>query len=566
MGYEIDTRDGVARLRRARELFLTDRRLPEDLPAWLSAAWRRSCFAELDVTRDHVPAVPVSLETPLVRAATPVLAKLAGDLAGLGAAVVLSDRLARVVGCWADEEAVGAHLARIGTRLGTDLSERSTGTNGISHVLDTGGPCVIGGPEHLFELYQDTVCAGAPVTDPVTRKVVGAVAVVCELDAPLRVLHAITTTATGAIERELVHAASAHEHRLLEAYLRAGPGRHPVAVLDGRTRLVSDAAAGLLRPRDIDTLESYAIEAARDGALPTTELILDGGVKVYLHPALPGDSGGVLVVVEPPQPRPVRRRSRLSLFADAGLSGSSPVWRSLERSVARAGTRPMVLLGEPGVGKTEVARAVLGDPVVLDAADNDAWLEEVGKALAQPARAVLLRHVECLRRSIAARLASFLAEEHSGRVIATVTTGIRPGCVEVLRTGWSPVEIRVPSLRERTADIPEFARRFGGGVHLTQDTRATLQRHDWPGNITELKAVIAWARAEAAEPTISARHLPGRLRSAPLHPRLSELEKAERKTISDALLAANGNRVQAAALVGIGRATLYRKLRRYGLE
>lgn len=563
MAYEIETRDGVARLRRARELFLTDRRLPEDLPAWLSAAWRRSCFAELDVTRDHVPAVPVSLETPLVRAATPVLAKLAGDLAGLGAAVVLSDRHARVVGCWADAESVGAHLARIDTRLGTDLSERSTGTNGISHVLDTGVPFVVGGPEHLFELYQNTVCAGAPVTDPVTRKVAGAVAVVCELDAPLRVLHTIATTAAGAIERELVHAASAHEHRLLEAYLRAGPGRYPIAVLDGRTRLVSEGAAGLLRPRDVDTLESYAIEAARDGALPTTELILEHGVKVHLHPAMSGDGGGVLVVVEPPQARPARRRARLSLFADAGLSGSSPAWRSLERSVARAGTRPVVLLGEPGVGKADVARAVLREPVVLDAADDDNWLAEVREALAHPA--VLLRHVERLRRGRAVRLAALLAGDHPARVVATVTTSTRPVCADVLRTGWSPVEVRVPSLRERTADIPELARRFGGGVHLTQDARATLQRHDWPGNLTELKAVVTAARAEAGGLTVGARHLPGRLRSAPAHPRLTELEKVERSAISEALLAANGNRVQAAALLGIGRATLYRKLRRYGL-
>ncbi|WP_326834928.1 helix-turn-helix domain-containing protein [Amycolatopsis rhabdoformis] len=563
MGYEIDTRDGVARLRHARELFLTERRLPDDLPPWLSAAWRRSRFAGLDVTRDHVPAVPVPLETPLVRAATPVLAKLAGDLVGLGAAVVLSDGHARVVGCWADEEAVGAHLARIDTRLGADLSEPSTGTNGISHVLDTGGPFVLGGPEHLFELYQNTVCAGAPVTDPVTRKILGAVAVVCELDAPLRVLHAITTTATGAIERELVHATSAHEHRLLQAYLRAGPARNPIAVLDGRTRLVSAAAAGLLRPQDIDTLESYAIEAAREGALPTTELVFDDGVKVHLHPAVPGDSAGVLIVVDPPPPSAERRRARLSLFADAALSGSSPAWRSLERSVARVRTRPMLLLGEPGVGKADVARAVLGDPLVLDAADDDTWLAEVQEALAQPA--VLLRHVERLHRSRAARLATLLAGEHPARVIATFTTGTGSVCADVLRTGWSPVEILVPGLRERTADIPELARRFGG-VHLTQDAQTTLQRHDWPGNLAELKAVMASAAAEAAGPTVSARHLPGRLRSSAAHPRLTELEKAERQAISDALLTANGNRVQAATLLGIGRATLYRKMRRYGLD
>ncbi|MFI5607874.1 sigma-54-dependent Fis family transcriptional regulator [Amycolatopsis sp. NPDC051903] len=561
MAYEIETRDGLARLRRARELFLTERRVPHDLPEWLSAAWRRSCFGELDVTREYVPAAPVSQETPLARAAAPVLTKLAGDLAGLGAAVVLSDRHARVVGCWADGEDVGAHLDRIDTRPGADLSESSTGTNGISHVLDTGGPFVIGGPEHIFGLYQHTVCAGAPVTDPVTRKLSGAVAVVCELGSPLRVLHAVAMTATAAIERELLHAASAHEHRLLEAYLRAGPGRFPIAVLDGRTRLVSDAAASLLRPRDIETLESYAIEAARDGGLRTRELILDDGVKVRLRHALPGDAAGLLVVAEPPRAGAPRRHDRLSLFAGAGLVGGSPAWRSLERSVVRAGQRPLLLLGEPGAGKAEVARAVLGEPLVLTAADDDAWLTEVEAALAAPA--VLLRHVERLHRERAARLAALLATGHSARVVATFTTGA--GCAEVLRIGWSPVEILVPSLRERTADIPALAQRFAEGAHFTQDARATLQRHDWPGNLVELKAAVTAAREEAAGPTISARHLPGRLRSSPAHPRLTELEKAERQAIADALRTAAGNRVRAAALLGIGRATLYRKLRRYGL-
>ncbi|MGW4487668.1 sigma-54-dependent Fis family transcriptional regulator [Amycolatopsis sp. NPDC004368] len=564
MGYEIDTRDGLARLRHAREVFLTERRLPADLPAWLSAAWRRSRFAELDVTRDHVPEVPVSLDTPLVRAATPVLTRLAADLVGLGAAIVLSDRHAHVVGCWADDEAVGAHLARIDTRLGADLSESSTGTNGISHVLATRGPFVIGGPEHLFGLYQHSVCAGAPVTDPITHKAAGAVAIVCELDAPLRVLHAVATTAAGAIERELLHAASAHERRLLEAYLRAGPAKYPIAVLDGRTRLVSDSAAALLRPRDLETLESYAVEAVRDGALPTTELILEDGVKVRLSPALADDNRGVLVVAEPVPPRPARRRVRLSLFADAGLVGSAPAWRSLERSVADAGTRPLLLLGEPGVGKTSVARAVLGDPPVLEATDDDGWLAEVAAALRAPA--VLLRHVERLGPGRGARLAALLADDHHARVVATFTTGAGPGCADLLRTGWSPVEVLVPGLRERTADIPELAQRFAGGARFTQDARTTLQRHDWPGNLVELKAVVAAAEAEAAGPTVGARHLPGRLRSSSAHPRLTELEKAERLAISEALRTANGNRVRAAVLLGIGRATLYRKLRRYGLE
>jgi transcriptional regulator with GAF, ATPase, and Fis domain len=224
----------------------------------------------------------------------------------------------------------------------------------------------------------------------------------------------------------------------------------------------------------------------------------------------------------------------------------------------------MLLLGEPGVGKASVARAVLGDPVVLEAVDDDNWLGEVAEALTAPG--VLLRHVERLSRARAGRLATLLTAGQPARVIATLTTSAASAAADLLRTGWSPVEILVPSLRDRTADIPELAHRFSGGAHFTQDARSTLQRHDWPGNLAELKAVVAAAEAEAGGPTVSARHLPGRLRSAPAHPRLTELEKAERLAISGALRTANGNRVRAAALLGIGRATLYRKLRRYGLD
>ncbi|MEU0466833.1 helix-turn-helix domain-containing protein [Amycolatopsis sp. NPDC006131] len=550
MAYQIDTRDGLARLRRAREEFLTERRLPDDLPEWLSAAWRRSWFTGADVTRDHVPAVPVAPESQLVRAATPVLAGLAEDLSGLRAAVVLSDSHARIVGCWAGDEPMRAHLERIDTRPGADLSESTTGANGISHVLSTREPVLIGGPEHLFELYQDTVCAGAPVTDPITRRISGAIAVVCDLSAPLAVLDALARTASRTIERELLHAAPARERRLLETYLAAAPGREAVAVLDGRTRIVSDAAADLLSPQDLDTLESYAVEAARDGRAPSGELTLGDRLTVRLAPAAPG---GLLVTVT--AARPPRRRAGPGLFAAAGLAGSSPPWRSLERALTRARSRPVLLLGEPGVGKASVARALLGEPVVVEA---DEPVEAVAQALA--GEAVLVRHLERLDPARAGRLADLLAGEHAAHVVATMVPG---PALAPLRTRWAPAEIRVPSLRERTADIPELANRFG--ARLTHEARAVLQRHDWPGNLAELKAVISGAAAEAGGGTIGARHLPGRLRSSPTRPRLSELEKAERAAVAEALRTADGNRVRAAALLGIGRATLYRKLKRYGL-
>jgi transcriptional regulator of acetoin/glycerol metabolism len=563
VGYHIETRDGLTRLRKAREDFLASRCVPDDLPEWLSASWRRSRFYGLDVTRDHVPNAPVSVETPLARAAAPVLSRLAEDLAGLHAAVVLSDCRARIVGSWSADDTMRAHLDRIDTRPGADLSEGSTGTNAINHVLDTRGPAVIGGPQHLFELYQNTVCAGAPVREPVTGKVSGAVAVVCELDAPLRVLHALAGTATSAIERELLHAASAHEHRLLEAYLAAGPGRHAIAVLDGRTRIVSDAAADLLLPRDLETLESYAIEAARDGRLRISELTLDDRLRIHLRPATPGDSRGLLVTVEQAAGRPTRSRGRSSVLTRAGLTGSSPAWRALERAVDNAGARPILLLGEAGVGKTSVARAILGSPKVFEApVDEHRWLADLADAVRAPG-GILLRHVEQLPDPLAVQVADLLAGDHPSHVVATLTAcGDRPA--EELRSRWAPVEIVVPPLRDRTEDIPDLAVRFSR-AHLTHDALGTLRRHDWPGNVAELKATIAWANEEASGHTVTARDLPGRLRSSPSYPRLTEMEKAERAAISEALRASDGNRVHAAARLGIGRATLYRKLRRYGL-
>jgi len=91
-------------------------------------------------------------------------------------------------------------------------------------------------------------------------------------------------------------------------------------------------------------------------------------------------------------------------------------------------------------------------------------------------------------------------------------------------------------------------------------------QYDWPGNITELVAVVTDLVREAPASVIQRRHLPQCLQQSPPRRQLAMIEAAERHAIIKALDAAGGNRSDAAAMLGIGRTTLYRRLKRFALD
>ena len=144
------------------------------------------------------------------------------------------------------------------------------------------------------------------------------------------------------------------------------------------------------------------------------------------------------------------------------------------------------------------------------------------------------------------------------------------------------VEIGLPSLRERGRDDVErlarqflevFARKHGKAVSgLTDDALERLGAYAWPGNVRELENCIESAVVLSDDGALSARHLmlPGGLAttasSLGLRPyRGRTLAEAEKDAIAEALRAHSGNRTAAAKTRGIGRNTLNRKIREYGL-
>jgi DNA-binding NtrC family response regulator len=138
------------------------------------------------------------------------------------------------------------------------------------------------------------------------------------------------------------------------------------------------------------------------------------------------------------------------------------------------------------------------------------------------------------------------------------------------------VEISVPPLRERRDDILPLARAFlvavaerigRKAIGFTPAAAHQLLRYGWPGNVRELENAIERATVLATRQRIDVDDLPQEVGLAvpdALTPgEARSLGEVERDYIMAVLRASGGNRTKAAAALGIGAATLYRKLKQY---
>ena len=142
--------------------------------------------------------------------------------------------------------------------------------------------------------------------------------------------------------------------------------------------------------------------------------------------------------------------------------------------------------------------------------------------------------------------------------------------------------IEIPPLRERREDLPEIiayllARRARElkteNFKITPKVLQMLSNHEWCGNVRELENVISYITALGGS-TIETADLPAQFQSSLHEIRLSNsndkstqsLADVEKTHILQTLRTVNGNRVQAAKLLGIDRRTLYNKLRQYEIK
>jgi two-component system response regulator HydG len=223
-----------------------------------------------------------------------------------------------------------------------------------------------------------------------------------------------------------------------------------------------------------------------------------------------------------------------------------------------------------------------GDRVGLfeAASGGTLFLDEVGE--------VPLTMQPKLLRALQEREIRRVGESHSRKIDVRVVAATNRNLGELASTGafrqdlyyrLRVIELRVPALRDRKCDILPLARVFVNQVSrqmnrridgLTPRAADQLVRHDWPGNVRELENAVERAVALSTGARIDVEDLPEEVRQArsPLLPQSGSrrLADVERELILGTVEANQGNRARAAEELGIGIATLYRKLKQYERE
>lgn len=306
-----------------------------------------------------------------------------------------------------------------------------------------------------------------------------------------------------------------------------------------------------------------------------------------------------------------------------GIIGTSTKIQDVLRMVSRLkdGRTPVLVTGESGTGKELVARAIhfrgpiaempfiavdcgalvptlmeselfghekgaftgalKAKPGLFEAANGGSiFLDEIGE-LPLEMQAKLLR---VLQEKEVRPVGSNSQVSVSVRVIAATNRDLeaayRAGAFRKdLYFRLNVVTIHLPSLRERRSDIPQLVHCFldryapGDNIQVTASAMKAFLNYDWPGNIRELENCIARAVALGDRRTIDAADLPSSVRGSDIAPDRSAdvpssttaLAELERMTILRVFEQAGGDKKLAGKMLGISRATLYRKLKLYNI-
>src|SRR5271167_1596944 len=306
------------------------------------------------------------------------------------------------------------------------------------------------------------------------------------------------------------------------------------------------------------------------------------------------------------------------------LIGRAPDMEKLYRMIAKAGqsAHPVLILGESGTGKELVAKSIhfagifrnkpfipidCGSlvPTLIESelfghvrgAFTGATNPKDGLLAIAEGGTVLLDEIGELPIDLQAKLLRAIQEKEirpvgsvkrvpiNVRILAATNRDLERAVTEGtfrrdLFFRLNVLTLRIPPLRERRQDIPllvaHFLERIGhdAGTEKTISDEGikALLNYDWPGNVRELENSLERACALSSANEIQLRDLPTQIYGPPLallgvsQPAVNgivPMAELERQTILNALTQVNGDKMLAARLLGIGKTTLYRKLKEY---
>ncbi len=307
------------------------------------------------------------------------------------------------------------------------------------------------------------------------------------------------------------------------------------------------------------------------------------------------------------------------------LIGRAPEMERLYRFITKAAgsTHPVLIQGESGTGKEMVARAIhfsgryrdtpfipvdCGSlvPTLIESelfgyvkgAFTGAVRSKEGLLSVANGGTVFLDEIGELPTDLQAKLLRALQEKEIRPVGGTRAVPIQVRILaatnreleEAVANGafrkdlffrLNVLALRIPPLRERKQDIPllvghflEKLTRASGIKHtISDDALKLMLSYDWPGNVRELENSLERACALSSGPVLHVADMPTALQNAHLAPmqpaggqRIQSIVEMEKQAILHALRTLEGDKVLAARMLGIGKTTLYRKLKEYKLE
>jgi DNA-binding NtrC family response regulator len=356
-----------------------------------------------------------------------------------------------------------------------------------------------------------------------------------------------------------------------------------------------------------------AIEATRLGAT-------DYVTKPFHVQELRAKLDRLIHTIEMDQENRLMREELRSRPGFGGLIGMSPRMQRVYKLIQKVSqhTSPVLILGESGTGKELVARSIHFSgprknkpfapvdcsalvPTLIESelfgyvkgAFTGAQHSKQGLFEAAGEGTLFLDEIGDLPIDLQAKLLRALQEREVKPVGSNERIGIRARVIaatnrdleSAIRTGvfrqdlyfrLNVVQIKLPPLRERKADIPllvnAFLEKFSGParpIHaISEEAMLRITSYDWPGNIRELENAIERAVALGSGPILHVGDLPSNLQYASGEKtadtdELVPLEILERRAIFRALQETSGDKLAAARLLGIGKTTLYRKLKQY---
>jgi len=545
----------------------------DGVPDLIVRSWRRSISVSAEGANPAQRFIEIDTDSILRRAADPVLDRWQSHLVDTGTALFLSDRGGAIVARRASDGSARRLLDRVHAAEGFDYSEDAIGTNGLGTSMVEKRALLISGSQHYNDALATLACAAAPVYTP-SGSVIGSISLGGPIQSANPLMLSLTREIGNQIEERLRSSARPQDLALAMSFTRYTNSQRPTVVMDSESILANTPGLPYIDVTSHVMLWEL-LNSHNWASSGTLNLQLDGtSVEVIARRVLDGPRAHFVLHF-------ADRAHFGNASADLTAKAEVQTHAAIEPKAVRA---VLVVEGPPGSGRSTIAQSLQGDRqsdngfehVVIDADPVD-W--SAVHRLLGGGTDVLLRRAENLDDADADQLTT-LVNQH--RLAAA--TGQRSGTLGITadRDRCSPAilgvldEISYAASTQPLASTPERIPRLVKQVLDRVDptgrhtiSPAALQsfvQWSWPGNMSELVATLSALVTQVTSSVVERRHLPRHLQQAPPRRRLSLLETAERDAIIKALEAASGNKSEAAELLGMGRTTLYRKLRQLGLD